>query len=550
MMEGYKQYDEKFSDYSLSVLSGEKVACEYIRLAAKRYLSFFDEPDMEFRPEKVERVVTFISKLKHFTGAHAGKPFVLSDWQFWIVCNIFGFYWKESGLRVTKNVYLEVARKQGKSAFAAALCLYAMIGDNEPNAEIELVANSRKQAGISFDMCHNFCSSIDPKGKYFKRYRDKIKFDKTKSLLQVLSSDAGGNDGYNAHTFLCDEVHEYKDSKLYDVLKSSQGMRSQPLAIIITSAGFNLYGFCYNVRKTNIEILFGKKEDKTQFSAIYTLDEGDDWKDEKVWIKSNPNLGITVREQYLREQVQQATNNVSLEVGIKTKNFNVWCQSSSVWINNNYLLRYSRKLDHTDYNGNFCYMGIDLSAVSDLTAVSAMIPLVDGDKFYFKTWYFLPESALMENSNAEVYKDWKRKGLLEITSGNVVDYDYIVNKIMEINNELVVQKIAYDSWNATQFAINATSLGLPLEPFSQSLGSFNRPTKEFERLLKSGKIVIDDNEITRWCFGNVVLKTDYNENCKPIKTEAQQKIDGVISMLEALGIFLLEPHYSNTIMAI
>ena len=156
-------------------------------------------------------------------------------------------------------------------------------------------------------------------------------------------------------------------------------------------------------------------------------------------------------------------------------------------------------------------------------------------------------SSLQDNANAELYKEWKRNGYLTITDGNVTDYDYILKDIQQINKSLYIYKIAYDAYNATQWAINATTEGLPLEPFSQALWHFNKPTKEFERLIKSNKIIIDNNPITRWCFSNVSLKYDHNENCKPIKAIDMQKIDGVIAMLEALGTYLETPQYDNII---
>lgn len=443
---------------------------------------------------------------------------------------------------------MELARKNGKSFFAAAIALYNLIADGEANAEVEIIANSAKQAGIVFSMCKNLVDGLDSKHKFFKAYRDKIKFDATKSFLQVLSTDVNSNDGWNSSLFVVDEYHSAPNSLMYDVMKSSQGMRDNPLAIVITTAGFNLFSPCYNMRKTNIEILYGKKEDDTQFTAIYTLDDGDDWQDSTNWIKANPCLGVTVKEQYLKEQVTQAINNSSMEVGIRTKNFNQWLSTSDVWINNDLLLKSSKKLDISFFKDLNCYMGVDLSAVSDLTAVSLCAEL--DSIYYFKTWYFLPSSALQDNSNSEMYKDWKRKGLLHITEGNVVDYDYILQTIIKINQNTFIEKIAYDAWNATQWAINATAEGLPLEQFSQALWHFNRGTKELERLIKSNRVVIDDNEITRYCFSNVVIKTDHNENCKPIKLEKQQKIDGVISMIEALGTMIEQPQYNQQILAV
>lgn len=345
-----------------------------------------------------------------------------------------------------------------------------------------------------------------------------------------------------------DLIHSYKDSKMYDVMKSSQGMRNNPLAIVITTAGFNQFSFCYEMRKTNIEILHGLKQDDTRFTAIYTLDDNDDFEDEECWVKANPNLGITVKPNYLNEQVIQAKNNTSLETSIRTKNFNQWLSSSHTWLQNSLLLQYSKKINLDDFNGLSCYLGVDLSSVGDLTAVSALID-IDG-VYYFKTYYFLPASALKDNVNSELYKKWYNSNQLIVTPGNVVDYDYILNKILEINKTVYINKIGYDSWNATQWAIDATAAGLPLEPYSQALWNFNRPTKEFERLIKSGKVIIDDNEITRYCFQNCVLKFDHNSNAKPVKEQYENKIDGVIAMLQALGILLQTPQYNNQIMAV
>lgn len=535
---------ERYKTYALDVINEKIVACNYVKLACQRYLDFFDK--YEFRPDKVERVINFISNLKHFTGSHNGKSFKLLPYQEWIIYSIFGFYHPNSDKRVCNSVYIELARKQGKTALAAAINLYMLVADGESGSEVELVANSAKQAKICFDMCSNFLGSIDKKDKYFKRYRDKIKFDKTKSFLQILSSDAGGNDGYNSYCFTLDECHEQPDSRLWDVMVSSQGMRKNPLAIAITTAGFNKFGFCYSYRQSCINILNGLANDDSQFAAIYTLDEDDDWADPEVWIKSNPSLGITVMPEYLQNQIQKAKNNSTLEVGVRTKNLNQWVSSQDIWISNDLLLEHSKEIKLEDFDSEvYGYVGVDLSAVSDMTAMSVMIPI--DDKYYFKTFYYLPMSALKDNSNAELYKEWKRKGLLTITSGNVVDYDYLQADLQRISTKIMISKVAYDSYNATQWAINCTEAGLPLEPFSQALWNFNRCTKDFERLIKLGKVIIDNNEITRWCFSNVSLKYDHNDNVKPVKTEAQQKIDGVISMLEALGIYLNTPHYDNTI---
>lgn len=524
--------EDFYKSYAIDVIEGRIVTCKYVKQACQRYLDFFNKYD--FRVDKVKKVVNFISHLKHYTGKHNGKPFILQPYQLWIISSIFGFYKKGTDKRVCNYVYIELARKSGKTALMAAICLYMLIADGENGAEVELVANSAKQAKIAFTMCSNFLGSIDKKNKYFRRYRDSIKYDKAKAFLQVLSSDASGNDGYNSSCFLLDECHEQPDSRLYDVMCSSQGMRENPLAMIITTAGFNKFGFCYSYRDTCLNVLSGNLEDDTLFSAIYTIDEDDDWANPDVWIKANPSLGVTVTYDYLEKQVKKAQNNTSLEVGIRTKNFNQWVSSQDIWISNDLLLDSTQNINLNDFKGQFGYVGIDLASVSDLTALSVMIPVED--KYYFKTFYYLPQTALANNSNCELYKEWKRKGYLTVTAGNVTDYDYVLTDLLKISGIVLINKVAYDAYNATQFAINATEKNLPLEPFSQALWNFNRCTKDFERLIKCGKVVIDNNEITRYCFSNVSLKYDHNDNCKPIKLEAMQKIDGVIAMLEALGV--------------
>ena len=345
-----------------------------------------------------------------------------------------------------------------------------------------------------------------------------------------------------------DEYHSAKNSKVRDVIKSSMGMRQNPHLCTITTAGFDKTLPCYKLRTTAIEILNGLKEDDSMFIAIYSLDTDDDWTDEKNWVKCTPNLDVTVTSKYIKDQVKSAINNPSEEVGVKTKTLNLWCDVADVWLPESYIVKASQRVNLEDFRDMPCYIGVDLSATSDLTAVSYLIEK-DG-KFHFKTDYYLPESALHEKTDKELYKYWKQVGLLKITSGNVTDYDYITNDLIAAQQIVNIQKIGYDKWNATQWAIHATELGLPLEEYPQTMGNFNRPTKEMERLILSGDVVIDNNEITRWCFRNVELKSDYNGNVKPNKSLKSKKIDGAIAMIQALGTYLTVPHYSNEITVI
>lgn len=535
-----------YHKYAEDVLSGKIVACEPIKLACERYLSFLDDDHYEFREDVVDDKIKFYSVLRHFKGKHSGKPFILEPWQQWIISNIYGFFNREDGSRLIQTAYIEIARKNGKTALAAGMGLDGLINDGEDGAEVYFAANSRDQVKISaWPLCSNFAEGLDPKGKLLTVYRDTVKFDSTKSFLKVLASDSTKLDGPDPHMFILDEYHAAKNNSVKAVLESGQGNRENPLAVIITTAGFDKLGPCYELRDTAVDILHGLKEDDTFFCAIFTLDKEDDWKDESVWIKSNPNLGVTVRPQYLRKEIRKAINTPSDEVNVKTKNLNIWCDSSEVWIPDSYIIEASKDVNLNDFKDAECYAGIDLSATSDLTCVSYMIP--HEGKFYFKTNYYLPEAALAEKRFKEQYQEWRRLGLLTITPGNVTDYDYILNDLMESSNIIYLSSVAYDQWNATQFVINATDNGLNMTPFAQNLGNFNKPTKEMERLILSGNAILDNNVVTRHCFRNVVMARDHNGNIKPSKKYEEKKIDGVISMLQALGAYLSNPRYSAMI---
>ena len=533
----------KYTEYALDVVNHQITASKYVFLSCKRFLEWFERDDIEFRTDKVDKVVTFISHLKHYMGASTDKPFILSDWQFFIIENLFGWYYRGTNKRVTKNAYIEVGRKAGKTTLLSAIALYALMADGENGAEVDCIANTRQQAKILFDTASYLAETLDPKHKYIKPFRDKIKFATTKSHIQVLSSDAKTLDGFNASLFVEDELHEAKDSRLYDVMKSSQGMRQNPLAVCITSAGFNKYSFCYQMRKTCIEILEGTKTDDTQFSAIYCLDDEDDWRDETVWAKANPNVGITVSYEYLREQVTQATNNTALEVGVRTKNFGQWVDSEDIWISDDDINSVSDTINLSNFVDAVGYIGVDLSKVSDLTAVSLMIPY-EG-KFYFLVKYYLPETAMEGNSNVSKYQQWVKDGYLTITKGRTTNYNYIIDDIKKWNEIIPIQIVGYDAYNAKQWSNDMQNEGFVMKPFSQSLANFNFPTKELERLIKNGDVVIEDNDLTKFCFKNVVIIEDHAENFKPTKETNQNKIDGVIAMIEALGVYLSEPIYNN-----
>ena len=535
-----------YIQYCEDVINGKILACEDVKLACKRFKSWFKKTDRYFDYQDVDKRIRLVSKMKHFRGVFNNKPFILLPFQQFIFAGIFGFKWKDTGLRVVKNVLIFMARKNAKTSIAAAICLTQLLLDNNNGQEIDFIASSGAQARIGFEITKNYAESLDPNGLIFSRFRDTIKMPSTKSEIDVRNSDAMTLDGLNSSTFIADEAHAYKTPDLWNVLKSSQGAQTQPLAIAITTAGFLLDGyFLFEWYKTCKEILRGMKEDETQFSLLYSLDDGDDWEDEKVWGKANPGLNTIVSMDYLRNELQNARNMPSMEVGFKTKLLNQFCQSSQTWLP--YTLIKDHMVKSIDFQSlnkkEMVWAAVDLSNTKDLTCFTIMMQpnkdrTIYSDKYIFKTWVFVSEYGVNTSVNKVLYKQWIEDGYLIQIPGNVVDYDVVMNYLLDQKQFIRYDNIGYDKFNATQFVINCEKKGLPMQMFSQSLSSFNIPTKEFERMILTDQVVIDYSPVVTWAFNNVVLRIDRMENVKPDKPTKEAKIDPVITIVQALGTYL------------
>ena len=546
MKEIEKEIREKITTYPWDVLEGKILTCENIKLACKRFIGFLDMEDRYFDVGDVERTIRFFERFRHFTGQYNNKPFILQEWQKFMICGIYGFKWKKDNTRVTRTFILSVSRKQGKTSCISIMAIKALLEEN--NAQVIVAANSASQASILFKMASSYMKSLGGKvDKLFRRFRDRIMFDKTDSSMRVVSADASRLDGLNCNFAVVDEISQAPNSDVYDVLESSMGSRQQPLMCCCTTRSNNQSGFYKELEQSGIDVMRGLKQDDSVFCLVYTLDDGDDCEDEKVWKKCSPNLGISVSEDFYRQQITKMKNNPSQTTAIMTKVFNVWTSTSNVWIPQSYTFKVMDKVRMDDFKDKLLYLSFDLASTSDLTCLSAMYE--DNGTYYFKNWYYLPQEALKTSTNKDNYRKWQKQGFLTVTQGNVTDYDYVMNDIQKLqdNSEGIV-RISYDSWNATDFTIRLTESGFNMKPYSQSIGSMNRPTKAIERLIMEGKnIVIDKNPITLFCFENSVPKPDYNDNIKIIKESYENKIDGVIAIIMNYGGFQEENHYDGAL---
>ena len=298
--------------YALDVVEGKIVACELINLACKRFLNDLERGDLIFKYEIGNKFMEFCSMLHLFEGGKSavGKPVneALSDWQkFWIY-NLLCFYRTNGKRRYTKCL-VNIARKQAKTMVSALLGLWFLICDGEGAPLVCLSANSKEQAMNDYKFCEAFAQQLDPKQTIVKQYRRELITDFNKGRLAVFSSESKNADGYNPYVFIVDEMGGADSTDMVDVWRSGQGARENPMGIIISSSGFDLTSPFKKMVDVGAEVLRGLKTDDSYFYMIFQLDEGDDWTDENIWKKVMPNLGISVDEDFVREEIQNAINN-------------------------------------------------------------------------------------------------------------------------------------------------------------------------------------------------------------------------------------------------
>lgn len=533
-MKAAKKYPAEL--YAEQVLSGKVFVCEYVCLAVERYYADLDralDKGWYFDKKAAMRAIHFIEKLKHTKGEWAGQRFRLEPWQQFILWNIFG--WKNGdGTRRFRYAYIEIARKNGKTALSAGVGLYMLFADGESRPEVYSAATVKDQAKICFSDAVEIVKATDLKN-YLTPYRNSIVYELKGGTMKPLSSDYGTHDGLNPSCGIIDEFHAHKDSGMFDVIKSAFGARRQPLMFIITTAGFNKSGACYAYRENVIKVLRGINRDDSLFGIIYTLDDKSEWDDPKMWIKSNPNLGVSLSADYLGDQVKDAKNRPEAVRNVMTKNVNLWVDAERTWILDDAWQKCIGTTDPADLKGCACWGGLDLSNVSDITAYVLLFH--ENDRFQLLPFFWIPEEKMQEKIKKENinYDRWVAEGYVTVTPGNVIDYDFVKTDILRIVAQHDLRTSAYDRWNSSQTIIDLQNEGMECNPFGQGYGSMSAPTKEFEKLVLTEKIEHFGNPVLRWVLSSTVVKTDPAGNIKPDKERSTQKIDGIVAAIMALG---------------
>lgn len=528
--------------YADGVLDGSITAGRFVRLACERFRADLERRDwrFEFRADLAERVCIAIELLPHVKGKWAREKQLLhlEPWQCFIVSSVFGWVDRVTGLRRFRTVYVEVARKNGKSALLAAVMLYMLTLDKEEGADCYSAATTRDQAGVVWRMARQMARRSPEFVKTFGVLvgAHNLSVEETGSRCEALSAEANSLEGLNPSFAAVDELHAHRTRHVWDVLETATGSRTQPLVWTITTAGADRTGICYEVRGYLLKVLDRVQEDETVFGIIYTIDDDDDWHDRSTWVKANPNLGVSVYQDDIERLARKAEATPSAVNNFLTKRLNVWCNADHAWMDMRALERCADpSLKVEDFAGQPCIVAFDLASKRDVAARAQLFDR-DGHIYVFMR-YYLPEAAV-ENSPNSQYQGWARSGRLEVTEGDVTDFGVIEDELLELAGQFDIVEVPYDPFQATQFSTRMIAEGLPLVEIGATVKNFSEPMKHFEALVLSGRFHFDGDPVLTWMVSNVVAHTDKKDNIYPNKENEHNKIDGVVAVIMAINRYL------------
>lgn len=526
--------------YAKKVVAGKIVAGKSVIQACERHLRDLKKSKTKSYPyyfdaEEAEKCFLFGEKFcRHSKGVWAGKPLELEDWQKFCVGNIFGWKRKDDDTRKYTYFYIQVARKNGKSTVMAFIGVYVLVCDGEKGAEIYSAATKKDQAKIIFDEAKNMINASPELKSLLTVYRNNISFDNILSKFEPLSADVDSLDGLNVHLGLIDELHAHKNSAVYDILDSAKGARLQPLIGVGTTAGFNPQSFCHEKYAEYKNILKGTIENEDTFIYIAELDEGDDWTDPEVWIKANPNLGVSVYLKDLQSMCDTAKRLLSAQNNFKCKRLNMWVTNTESWANIDKWNAVIHSLTKEQLIGRRCYVGCDLATRNDLASVVLEFPLDDG---YYAVLHqsFMPEDKVWDNSRRDNvnYQAWIDAGYIIATPGNAVDFDWIEDYIKKQSALYDIAEVCLDPWNATQLMSHLIDEGFRVIETRMGFKTLSEPTKDLGNTIEASKIIHFNDPVLRWAVGNVVTTKDENENIRPNKAKCSNKIDPAMAMIIA-----------------
>ena len=489
----------------------------------------------EYGQTGVDAVNFFTKHLRHTQGELGGKPFVLEPWQASYIGRLFGVL-RPDGMRQYRTSLLAIPRKNGKSTLCAGIAL-KLLFDGEPGAQIFSCGADREQARLVFEMA-KACVEMSPSLRSrLKVYRNSIVREDTHSFYKALSAEAFTKHGLNAHGVIFDELHAQPNRELADVMQTSMGARRQPLMVYITTAGYDRRSVCWEIWKYAEAVASGAVQDESFLPAIYAADPKDDWKAESTWAKANPNLGVSIKQDFLRTECARAVEMPAYENTFRQLYLNQWTEQDTRWLRMDHWAQ-GNKPCPVDLSGRECFAGLDLASTFDTTALVLLFPLEDGT-YWVEPHFWIPEENAHQRERRDKvpYLTWAKQGHLRMTQGNVTDFDQVRADINELGKKYRIRQIAIDRWNATQLSTQLQGDGLNVLGFGQGYGSMSSPSKQLESLVVSGKLLHGGHPVLTWQAGNVAIQRDSAaDNIKPSKARSTERIDGIVSLVMAIGI--------------
>lgn len=537
------RYVQAAQTYAMRVLAGEIPACKWVRLAVERQLADLQRPISDewpwvFDADRAARPCEFLELLPHIKGkwARERRLITLEGWQVFILTTVFGWVHHETKLRRFLEAYEEEPRKNAKSTKGAGVLLYMLAADGEHGAECYTAATTRDQARIVFDDARAMAERTPDLRTYLgvAILQHSLTVAATASKAAPLAAEGSTLDGLNVHFALLDELHAHKTRAVYDVIDTARGAREQSLLWTITTAGSDRSGICYERRTHVTKILERVVRDDRVFGIIYTIDDGDDPFDPASWAKANPNYGVSVLQGDMEAAARKAEAMPSALNNFLTKRLNVWVSGESPWMDMRAWERCADpRMQLADFAGERCWIGLDLAQKKDFAALCLAFER-DG-RWHVFTRLYLNELAIQESGNAHL-SGWARSGWVQVTDGDLTDFDLVADDLRAYCRQFDVQEIAFDPALSMYFAGKLIDEGLPLVEIAQRALFFTPALLQVENMVLEKKLRFDGNPVMTWMVSNLVVKVSkFNELRSPTKERPENKIDGPMAMLMALG---------------
>lgn len=527
--------------YHEAIQKKEVIVGVWVRLCFEILTTGLLNGEWEFNEKKANKAIKFIENFCHHSEGRSDLLH-LELWQKAIVSAIFGIMDKTTGYRQFREVFIIVARKNGKTLFAAAIAAYMTYVDGEYGAKVYFLAPKLDQADLVYDAFYQIVQSDDELDSITKKRRSDIYIKAFNTSVKKIAFNSKKSDGFNPQLVVNDEMEAWPGDqglKQYEVMTSALGARKQPLIISIATAGYVNDGIFDELFKRATAFLKGNSREKRLLPFIYMIDDIEKWDSIEELKKSNPNLGVSVSAEYYLEQIEIARNSISKKVEFMTKFCNIKQNSAVAWLDYWDVMKCvheEKPLSLEDFKGCYCVGGIDLSRTTDLTAASIVINR-DGINHIF-TRFYMPQKRyeVAINEDDTPYNIYRDRGFLFISGENQVDYKDVYNWFIELVKVYKIKplKIGYDRYSANYLVEDLKTAGFHTDDVYQGT-NLTPVLHEFEGNLKDGLFDFGDNSMLAAHFLNVAVDINLNDSrMKPVKIEKRMRIDGAMSVFDAL----------------